>query len=126
MPLRKTARLVEGDGTAASAKVAFAPSMMPEGRSPSTNVGDPPEPHVPDDPSTCMQSVGFPVADSTKPEASTIAVRPAANPGPLVGRAARSAIKLVTCDSGMGPVTLPPVSGAPAPDPTVAATRTSR
>ena len=42
------------------------PSTIPDGRSPSTNVGAAPQ--GPDDPSTCIQSVAFPIADSIRPE----------------------------------------------------------
>jgi hypothetical protein len=46
----------------------------------------------------------LPLADSINPELSTTAVLPAANPGPFIGRAARSLTNPVTCDSGMGVV----------------------
>src|SRR5580704_18384594 len=132
MPFRYNERLVEGAGTAVRANVALLPSTIPVGRSPSTNVGAPP-PQGPEEPSTCMQSVATPVADSTRPEPSTTAVRPAAKAGPLMGRAARSLISDVTCDSGTGPVRvpvpvplLPPVPLPPPVAEPVEGTRTSR
>src|SRR5580704_10655551 len=132
MPFRYNERLVEGAGTAVRANVALLPSTIPVGRSPSTNVGAPP-PQGPEEPSTCMQSVATPVADSTKPEPSTTAVRPAAKAGPLIGREARSLTSPVTCDSVMGVVKgerLPPRPDPPPDpdplDPVVVATRTSR
>src|SRR5262249_15103062 len=96
-----TDRLAGGSGVAETEKMVLEPSTMPAMASPSTNDGAEP-PHGPDEPSTRTQSDAEPVADSSAPAGPTTATRPAAYPGPFMGRAPRSAISPITSDSSTG------------------------
>src|SRR6266550_7967070 len=69
-PFLETATLVEGLGMLAKVNVTFEPLTNPEGISASTKVGVgalPAVPQAPELPSTCKQSVKFPIAPSTDP-----------------------------------------------------------
>src|SRR5271157_3616459 len=113
--------LADGLGVSESVNVVFDPSTLPPGESLSINdaptppVLPPKLPQAPDEPSTCKQSEALPVAPSIDPSELITAARLGVNAGPSSGRAARSAIRPVTCDSEMGPVVIsPPVVMAPA------------
>jgi hypothetical protein len=118
MPLRESARLVTGLGFCESVNVVLGRSTIPAGES--LFIKDallpPDDPHAPDDPSTVRQSDGLPLAPSIEPRELMIAARPGEKTGRSSGRAARSAVKPVTCDSRIGPVVpwLPPLVMAPA------------